>query len=140
MGYLLVPAYGPFVYDPSVFEHGWSNGPWQVADIQRFILQRTLEAGRCTQPQIAPFAFVAAMPSLHVAVPALGVVMLWGVWRPWLLMWVPLLLTVFASVATGMHYGVDLLAGVWVAIVSGWFAWKLQPRDDQRRSQCKAAL
>ena len=120
--YLVLPAYGPFVYGASDFAHGWRNGPWRVADIQRFILANTQSAAICEGGSLAPFAYVAAMPSLHMAVPALGVAMMWGYWRALVWSLLPLSLTVFSALATGMHYGVDIIAGGLLALFSARLA------------------
>lgn len=120
--YFLAPAYGPFAYDPVAFAKGWSDGGWRVAEIQSYILKNTTLVGHCQNEKIAPFAYVAAMPSLHIAVPMLGFVLLWR-WRlASLCAFVPLVLTVFSVLITGMHYGVDVIAGAALATGCAWLA------------------
>lgn len=109
--YILLPAYGPFVAASADYQHGWADGPWRVAEIQRAIVSNTYAVRDCAEGKIRPFAYVAAMPSLHVAVPGLGVAMMWGRWRPFALLSIPLVATAFAALATGMHYGIDVVAG-----------------------------
>jgi membrane-associated phospholipid phosphatase len=118
IGYALFPAWGPFISDAArLAQSPWHDGSWRIVGIQSVIhantqavLQHQLDFGR-----IPPYAFVAAMPSLHIAIPALGLFLFRG--RPGMQM-ITLtfcLLTVFATLLTGMHYGVDLLAGILIA-------------------------
>lgn len=74
---------------------------------------------------ISPFGFVAAMPSLHIAFPAVALFTFW----PRLplvraLALALLALTTYATIVTGMHYMIDLLAG----LALGWGAVKLSDR------------
>lgn len=136
-GYYLFPAWGPFVADGYAFPAEiWNPAKWYIADIQAFIVTNTVRIadGNGRFEELFPFAFVAAMPSLHMAIPALGFWLLLPYRR---LLWitVPLcLLTAFAALATGMHYGVDLLAGIFLA----WAASRLSMLCD-RASQTAAA-
>lgn len=122
VSYFALPAWGPFQSDFGAFPPEiWDPKLWRVANIQAFILENSqrMAMGRGDMGTIYPFAFVAAMPSLHIAVPALGFWLLRP--RPQsMLITIPFCVaTAIAALATGMHYGVDLLAGIvlaWVAV------------------------
>ena len=64
-------------------------------------------------------AGIAAMPSLHVAVPALYALASRGWWRA--LWWGFTVLTIIGSVALGWHYAVDGYMGILLA----WLTWRL---------------
>ena len=68
---------------------------------------------------------VAAMPSLHAAIPALVVLFFWPVlgawWRATLLAYAVLMAGVL--VYTGEHYVIDVLVGWLVAIAAGVIGW-----------------
>ncbi|MEY4428311.1 MAG: hypothetical protein RLZZ182_1000, partial [Pseudomonadota bacterium] len=121
VGYALFPAWGPFISDAArMAQSPWSEGSWRIVGIQSVIkgntqavLNHHLDFGR-----IPPYAFVAAMPSLHMAIPSLGLFLFRG--RPGfqLITLVFCLLTVYSTLLTGMHYGVDLLAGIFIAWIA----------------------
>lgn len=121
ISYYAFPAWGPFVADRGIFpDVVWSPTVWKVASIQQFILgnSQQVAAGNGVFGELHPYAFVAAMPSLHMAVPALA---LW-MWLPWVHLTALAVLicgvTAFSALATGMHYAVDLIAGVLLAGLS----------------------
>lgn len=71
-------------------------------------------------PTMSP---IAAMPSLHVAIPAYcAFVGAWiGGWRVGLPLWLYTALATAASVYLGEHYGVDALAGIGLAGGCFWY-------------------
>jgi len=97
IGYLLLPT----------------EPPWMVCDVSRIL---EVKAG---MPLDADLNQVAAMPSLHVALPAALAMWLWiervPLWA-WLFPFYAAL-TAFAVVYLGEHYLVDVLAGVLLAYV-----------------------
>lgn len=118
ISYYALPAWGPFVADREIFSDAvWSRAVWEVASIQQLIFDNSLQvaAGNGAFAELHPYAFVAAMPSLHMAVPALA----FWLWLPWkhlaVLAVLMCTLTAFSALATGMHYAVDLVAGILLA-------------------------
>ncbi len=121
IGYLIFPSWGPFMTDHETFSlSNWNPSVWRVASIQNFIGINSvlISSGKGDLGEIHPYAFVAAMPSLHMAIPVIGLILL----LPWpRLLWitVPLcLLSIYSTLATGMHYAVDLIAGTLLAYFS----------------------
>ncbi len=128
--YLAVPALGPVYAFHQTFEEIAPELPnarsaqqmlWQ--NYQRVVAGRTGGLKRFN-----PTRGIAAMPSLHVG----------GHWL--LLLWIrrkarPLLvpaavgtlLTFLGSIVTGWHYALDGYAGVAIASLSYWAAWRLDP-------------
>lgn len=111
LSYLLMPAVGPFLYEPGVnaletarqqHMHGGylalmaGGRPWVASEGSRFM-----------------FAAVAAMPSLHVASSAVFVFYAWKHAR-WLgIAYLPLFVfIIFEAVATRWHYWIDVAAGL----------------------------
>lgn len=111
LSYLVMPALGPFLYEPGVnaletarqqHMHGGYQAlvaggrPWLADEGSRFM-----------------FAAVAAMPSLHVASSAVFVFYAWKHAR-WLgLAYLPLFVfIIFEAVATRWHYWIDVAAGL----------------------------
>lgn len=85
---------------------------------------------------------VAAMPSLHAALPALLTLILWRLKRP--LAWAGIVYVVslaFFLVYQGEHYVIDIVAGWLLAALVFWLVWAtpawllrlLPSRDDLRR-------
>lgn len=130
IGYWLMPAWGPFAQASfDALAPGWRGSDWQVARIQGFIANHSLAVvqGRMVFDSIAPFAFVSAMPSLHVATPALALMLLWRESRPLRLLSVAMVAAgAYSAVVTGMHYVVDLLAGLLLAWLCAWLARRVQ--------------
>ena len=120
--YWLVPALGPvFVFEDlarAVSVH------YPLAASSQFMLitnyQKVLEVLRGTPVPVFPLFGVAAMPSLHCALPTF--VYLFSVerseWTRYVIL--PFLMFMFVgSVVTGWHYAVDSYVGV----ALGWLCW-----------------
>lgn len=117
--YVLLPAWGPFVGQEfkNIAPH-WGEGGWRVAEIQKIIMQNSLQIkNRNYFFEVIPaYGFVAAMPSLHVATPAvaffifkekLGLVKYFAL--------IALIVSAWSALVTGMHYFIDLIAGYFLA-------------------------
>ena len=111
LAYLVMPAVGPFLYEPGV------NALETARQVHMFGGYQALATGG--RPWIAiegsafMFAAVAAMPSLHVASSAVFVHYAWHHAR-WLgVMYLPLFVFImFEAVATRWHYWIDVVAGL----------------------------
>ncbi|HSF11910.1 MAG TPA: phosphatase PAP2 family protein [Erythrobacter sp.] len=111
LSYLVMPAVGPFLYEPGV------NALETARQEHMFGGYQALIAGG--RPWIANqgnqymFAAVAAMPSLHVASSAVFVYYAWNYAR-WLgVLYLPLFVfIIFEAVATRWHYWIDVVVGL----------------------------
>jgi membrane-associated phospholipid phosphatase len=111
LAYLVMPAVGPFLYEPGV------NALETARQEHMFGGYQALAAGG--RPWIASngdafmFAAVAAMPSLHVASSAVFLFYAWHHAR-WLgVLYLPLFIfIIFEAVATRWHYWIDVVAGL----------------------------
>lgn len=111
LSYLVMPAVGPFLYEPGVNTLETARQVHMYGGYQALIAD-----GR---PWIASegdqfmFAAVAAMPSLHVASSAVFVFYAWHHTR-WLgVVYLPLFVfIIFEAVATRWHYCIDVVAGL----------------------------
>ena len=71
-------------------------------------------------------SFGAAFPSSHVAAAVAAVAALWRFWRPLaLLLVIPATLLVIATVYCQMHYAVDVVAGLAVAVAALAIGWRV---------------
>jgi len=72
---------------------------------------------------------VAAMPSLHVAFPTACAIVAWRAYgsRLGLVFGAYALIVMFAAVYLGDHYGVDVIAGVGVAVLATYLAGRMAP-------------
>ena len=117
LSYLVMPAIGPFLYEPGVnaletarqvhMQHRY-QGLWAGGG-----------AGVARQGSQFMFAAVAAMPSLHVASSAVFVHYAWQHTR-WLgVLYLPLFAFImFEAIATRWHYAVDVVAGLALTAVA----------------------
>ncbi|WP_374008044.1 phosphatase PAP2 family protein [Delftia lacustris] len=119
--YFVFPAWGPYAYDFGFFNGlGWFDVNHPIVGIQKFIFNNSQKIANSDYDfsRISPYAFVAAMPSFHLALPA--IYCLCNIKNPRLL--VPGILiaavTTVATLATGMHYFLDLIAGVLLSLIS----------------------
>jgi membrane-associated phospholipid phosphatase len=98
--------------------------PWMESDVTRLL---DLQAGSVLDVDTNP---LAAMPSLHVALPA--AVALWARaigWRGWAWVYgVQSVLTAFGVVYLGEHYLLDVVAGLVVALIAVRLARPCSPR------------
>lgn len=92
-----------------------------LADIGGSVAPGAFETGY----SVAGVNPVAAMPSLHVAIPCLLAIALWkyGIWR-WVGVWYAVSMW-FAVMYMGEHYFVDGLAGLAAALFAWWAATRL---------------
>jgi len=120
LAYYLIPSRGPVFVHPELFLDLAVLAP-DSRYLARLLLGQTALTGAGSSHPIAPFCFIAAMPSLHVAQ---SLVMLIGMRRSAFLCVFNgsmFLLTVVATTLLGWHYFVDDLAGV----VLGFGCWCL---------------
>lgn len=111
LAYLVMPAVGPFLYEPGVNALETARQKHMLGGYQALVA-----GGR---PWIASegsqfmFAAVAAMPSLHVASSAVFVHYAWkhARWLGWV--YLPLFVfIIFEAVATRWHYWIDVVVGL----------------------------
>lgn len=120
--YMIFPAWGPFVFPEFKAMVGdWFSGGSQVGEIQNYIAENSLNVvnGNLHFDTIRPYAFVSAMPSLHIATPLAAFL----VFKPdqialRMLTISITLVSAWAALVTGMHYVVDIFAGIILAYVS----------------------
>ncbi len=128
--YTAVPAVGPIYVHPEAWSGLESRMPG-ARGAQEMLwenYQRMLAGREWPLARFNPTRGVAALPSLHV-----GGHWLLALWarrsaRP---LFVPALLATLAtfvgSIVTGWHYAVDGYAGVLLAQLAYWTAWRLEP-------------
>ncbi len=139
LSYLVMPAIGPFLYEPGVnaletarqqhMHDGYlalmaGGRPWIAAEGSRFM-----------------FAAVAAMPSLHVASSAVFVFFAWHHAR-WLgVAYLPLFVfIIFEAAATRWHYWIDVAAGMALTALAIAVTIALfRPAEAQEQAQARAA-
>lgn len=120
--YIFVPAWGPFMLsDFKDLTPEWADADWRTSVVQKFIVSNSMKIklGDYAFNSIPAYGFVAAMPSLHVATPAVafllnrksgGIVGLISLFL--------LIISGWAAIVTGMHYGIDLVVGFLLAVFS----------------------
>lgn len=111
LSYLVMPAVGPFLYEPGVNALETARQEHMFGGYQALIA-----GGRpwiVSQGNQFMFAAVAAMPSLHVASSAVFVYYAWNYAR-WLgVLYLPLFVfIIFEAVATRWHYWIDVVVGL----------------------------
>jgi hypothetical protein len=119
LAYFVLPSLGPIFHDRVLFEDLRRLAP-DSANVSSYLLQQTgmTRAGRAHP--IAPFGFIAAMPSLHVGQ---ALIMLLAMQRSALmsvLNLIMLLLTVAATTVLGWHYFTDDIVGALLGL-GCWF-------------------
>jgi hypothetical protein len=120
--YMIFPAWGPFVFPEFKAMVGdWFSGGSQVGEIQNHIVENSLNVvnGNLQFDTIRPYAFVSAMPSLHIATPLAAFL----VFKPHAIALRTLaisitLVSAWAALVTGMHYVIDIFAGIILAYIS----------------------
>jgi hypothetical protein len=141
LSYLVVPAVGPFLYQPGVNSLETARQGHMYAGYLAM-----MNEGRTWLPREGSqfmFAAVAAMPSLHVASSAVFVYYAWHHAR-WLgVMYLPLFVfIIFEAVATRWHYWIDVVAGLTLtALAIAITAALLRPAERYgARARSKATL
>jgi len=122
-GYLLLPAHGPiYVFPdliPVVAQQFPLNFEAQMALLKNYESVQAVLAGQ-NLPVVTAFG-IAALPSLHVAVPAFILAHCFGYGNRLRVFYLAVtLLFLVGSVATGWHYAVDGYAGLLLALVCWW--------------------
>jgi len=110
MAYFVLPSFGPVFHDRASFVDLERLAPDSTL-LARFLVYHTVLTMNGTAHSISPFAFIAAMPSLHVG---LALIVLLAMRRSALLSvfnLCMLLLTVVATTVLGWHYFVDDIVG-----------------------------
>ena len=120
--YVLLPAWGPFAGQEfkNIAPH-WEGGGWRVAEIQKIIMQNSIQIknGNYFFEVIPAYGFVAAMPSLHVATPAVAFFIFkekYGLVKYFAFF--ALIISGWSALVTGMHYFIDLIVGYFLAYFS----------------------
>lgn len=114
LSYYLFPALGPAYYDPGAFAYLKDDAVF-TADIQRFLWQATNASINGTLAEIDTFAFIACMPSLHMAHES---IMFFYSRRSRLMLLFSGLFwgaSIVAVLVLGWHYFFDVLGGVALA-------------------------
>lgn len=124
--YFLVPSKGPMFYAPTLFDDLPLLAPdtWQLASFLTWSTENTV-AG--IPHEIAPFSFIAALPSLHVGI---ALIMLLAMRKSSLVTTfnaVLLTLTVVAINVLGWHYAVDAVVGFGLGALSWVCACWISP-------------
>lgn len=130
LAYYLVPSQGPVFAHPELFADLAHLAP-DSRYLGKFLLGQTSLTIAGSSHPIAPFGFIAAMPSLHVAQ---SLVMLLGMRRsPFLCVFnaAMLLLTIAATTLLGWHYFVDDIAGAALGLGCWGLAVTIVRRDNR---------
>jgi hypothetical protein len=115
LSYYIFPALGPVFYDPDVFRYLSEYAPFTAA-VQDMLWSATEGAKEGKLKSIDTFAFVACMPSLHMAHES---IMLYFSRRSYLMLGLAAVFWVISGVAVlvlGWHYFFDVIAGVLLAV------------------------
>ncbi len=135
--YYAFPSVGPAFFDPGTFVF-IRDMELQTRFVQEYLFYHTNAAINGTLKELPTYAFLAAMPSLHMAH---EFVMLWYSWRSpifGLLAALFTLSTYFAILVLGWHYASDMIGGVVLAVFSifvaerasmDWFPAAARPRE-----------
>lgn len=119
--YFIAPSMGPIFYAPQSFSDLRFAAPdtWHLAE---FLLANTNATVAGVAHEIAPFGFIAALPSLHVGI---SLIMLLAMRESLLAIFFNLALLLFTIAATnilGWHYVVDAIAGLILGVLVWWLA------------------
>lgn len=126
LSYFLLPALGPAYFDPPSFSYVSSHAPF-TAFVQKFLQTTTQLSMQGQLIEIETFAFIACMPSLHMAHET---IMLFFARRSLLMLcfsacfWIS---SFSAVLILGWHYFFDVLGGVLLAALVICIAQKLWP-------------
>jgi hypothetical protein len=114
LSYYLFPALGPVYYDPGAFAYLKTNA-FFTAYIQSFLWQATNASMHGTLTKIDTFAFIACMPSLHMAHES--IMFFYSRRAPLMLAFSGLFWcsSIVAVLVLGWHYLFDVLGGVVLA-------------------------
>ncbi len=124
--YYIAPSLGPLFYRPELFADCARLAP-NSAQLARFLSIQTSLTQVGLSHMIAPFAFIAAFPSLHVG---LALVVMLAMRRSRLLTLfngLGALLTFVATVVLGWHYFVNGIFGVALGAMCWWLAVRAVP-------------
>ena len=128
--YMAVPALGPiYVYGETWSELAPELPRAGTAQAMLWQNYQTVVAGRQGGlKRFNPTRGIAAMPSLHVGGHWLLLLWIRRRARPWLVpAAIGTALTFVGSIVTGWHYALDGYAGIVIASLSYWAAWRLDP-------------
>lgn len=126
VSYYLFPAYGPAFYDPEKFAYLHDSAPFTLS-IQQLLADATNAAAAGKLERIETFAFIACMPSLHMAHESL---MLFFARRS-----LPMsvfsaffwLSSIVAVLVLGWHYLFDVAGGMLLAALVIGIVWRALP-------------
>lgn len=115
IGYLVMPALGPFIYEPGLSAAAALNQQHMLALVDALKTGGTVWISQNGQANL--LAGPAAMPSLHTAASGLFLIFAWRYERWLTVLYVPLFAFILIeAVATRWHYVVDLPAGAMLAV------------------------
>jgi hypothetical protein len=108
----VTPAMGN-VFDPADYDHLWRSVAWMEQD-----MLRGLRAGTWRTLDLTQLMGIVSFPSYHATLP---VILAWAQrdvrgWRLVAPVWAGL--TIIATPLFGGHYGVDVLAGILIAVIA----------------------
>lgn len=121
LGYFMAPSIGPIFYAPELFVDLRFLAP-DTWELSKFLLSNTNAAIHGASQEIAPFGYIAALPSLHVGQ---AVIMLLAMRRSFIAVAFNFSLLTFTITATnilGWHYIVDAIAGLALGALMWWIA------------------
>jgi len=124
--YFFVPSKGPIFYAPNLFNDLSTFAPdtWRLAQFLTWSTDKTVVG---IPHEIAPFAYIAALPSVHVGVALIIVLAMRKSLLITLFNSVLLTLTVAATNILGWHYAVDAVAGLALGALSWVCACWISP-------------
>lgn len=116
VSYFLVPAVGPVFYDPGAFSYLEQWAPFTVL-IQDILRQATDAAAQGNLALIETFAFIACMPSLHMAHET--IMLIFSLRSPIMFLfalsfWI---MSALSVLVLGWHYVTDIFGGIALAVV-----------------------
>jgi hypothetical protein len=117
VSYYALPSVGPAFFDPGTFVFV-RDMKLETEFFHQYLFYHTHAAASGTLRELPTYAFLAAMPSLHMAH---EFVMLWYSWKSrtfGLLATLFTLSTYFAILVLGWHYASDMIGGVLLAVFS----------------------
>lgn len=104
--YILVPAIGP------LFTYTYST---QLGGLTSMMLDKKV---------FAPAA--DAFPSLHTGISIIMLVVVWRYSRKWVWLYAPVMISIIiATIYLRIHYGVDVIAGVFLSLTIAWICPKI---------------
>jgi len=137
--YYFLPSLGPIFHQPELFTDCARSAP-DSTYLTIFLANQTQLALSGALPLIAPFAFIAAFPSLHVGLTLVVALSMRRSRVLTLFNGVVVVLTLVATVILGWHYFVDGVFGLALGAACWWFAVHVTNRDLRLRGENPALM